>query len=389
MVVKKKIILCFVKYYLPGFRFGGPVRSIANFVENLGDEYDIHIVCLSHDGPDTLPYKNVVIDEWNQVGKAKVFYVSNKITKFSKIFKLLRETKYNVLYLNSFFSFTFTIFPLITRYLNLISLKPCIIAPRGEFAKNAIKLKKIKKLTYISFVKIIGLYNNLRWQASSNFEYADILRELGDIAKVINVAPDLISSKWSIQKKIPKRKMRIFKIVFLSRISPMKNLDFLIKVLTNVSSSLELSILGPKEDLQYWKKCKKLIKKLPHNIKVNIGNAVLHKKIQDTFSKYDLFAFPTRGESFGHVIPEALSAGTPILLSNQTSWQKNNSSGLQILPLNKNVWCKAIQEWVKLPYDKLIKRKQAALRYAHKIKLKNKKSILKNKQLFKVLPIKA
>ena len=29
---KKKVILCFIKYYLPGYRSGGPVRSIVNFV---------------------------------------------------------------------------------------------------------------------------------------------------------------------------------------------------------------------------------------------------------------------------------------------------------------------------------------------------------------------
>ena len=40
----------------------------------------------------------------------------------------------------------------------------------------------------------------------------------------------------------------------------MKNLDFLLKVLSKVRGSLELSIVGPKEDLKYWKKCVELIK---------------------------------------------------------------------------------------------------------------------------------
>ena len=62
-------------YGTPGFSFG--------------DVYDILIVCSSHDAIDNQPYDNIIINEWNQVGKAKVFYVSNNLIKFKKIFDLL------------------------------------------------------------------------------------------------------------------------------------------------------------------------------------------------------------------------------------------------------------------------------------------------------------
>ena len=380
--LKKKVILCFVKYYLPGYRYGGPVRSIVNFVEEFGDQYDIRIVCSSQDALDNKPYKGITIEEWNQVGKAKVFYVSNKLIKFKKIFKLLRQTKFDVLYLNSFFTFTFSIFPLLVQYFNFTSLKSCVIAPRGEFAKNAIKLKKFKKLMYIYFAKFIGLYDNLCWQASSNLESKDISRELKNTPKTIKVAPDLISSNWIIRKDVTYQKKDKFKIIFLSRISPMKNLDFLIKVLCSVSCPLEVSIIGPKDDKKYWEECKKLIKKAPKNVKIKIGEEIHPENVPDTFSRYNLFVFPTRGENFGHVIPEALSVGTPILLSDQTHWEQDNSLGLQILPLNNDAWKNAIEEWAKLSEDEIFKRKIAALDYAQRIKLRNKQSFLKNKKLF-------
>ena len=379
---KKKVILCFIKYYLPGYRSGGPVRSIVNFVEKFSDVYDIRIVCSSHDAIDNQPYDNIIINEWNQVGKAKVFYVSNNIIKFKKIFDLLNEPKYDVVYFNSFFTFTFSIFPLLLKYFKFIDLKSCIIAPRGQFSVNAIKIKKIKKLIYILFAKIIGLYKNVCWQASSKLELDDIKRVIGVTAKNIQIAPDLNFLKWSVHNKLPYQRKDILKIVFLSRISPMKNLDFLINTLAEVSYPLELSILGPKEDLHYWDVCKKLMDKLPNYIKVNIGGEVFPEEVQETFSKYDLFVFPTRGENFGHVIPEALSVGTPILLSNQTSWKQDKSLGIQILPLNENEWIKAIEEWANLSHDKLLTRKQAALDYAKKIKLDNENSIYKNKCLF-------
>jgi glycosyltransferase involved in cell wall biosynthesis len=379
---KKKVILCFIKYYLPGYRSGGPVRSIVNFVEKFGDVYDIRIVCSSHDAIDDKPYENIIIEEWNQVGKAKVFYVSNKIIKFKKIFDLLSDMKYDIIYLNSFFTFTFSIFPLMVQYFKFINLKSCVIAPRGEFTINAIKIKKLKKLIYIFFVKIIGLYKHVCWQASSELESEDIRRVIGVTARNIQVAPDLNFLKWSINDTLPYQRKDVLKIVFLSRISPMKNLDFLINILAGVSYPLELSILGPKEDLHYWDVCKKLIDKLPNYIKVNIGGEISPEKVQETFSKYDLFVFPTRGENFGHVIPEALSAGTPILLSDETPWQKDASLGLQIIPLQKQKWIKAVEEWINLSDAEILKRRQAAKNYSNKITLENEKSILRNKLLF-------
>jgi glycosyltransferase involved in cell wall biosynthesis len=378
----KAVILCLISEYLPGFRSGGPIRTIANLINQLGDEFEIRIICRDRDLGDSFSYSNIKIDRWNAVGGTKVFYASKKMIGFFGICKLLRETRYDILYLNSFFAFNFTIIPLILRYFGLVKQKPCAIAPRGEFAKNAIALKEKKKRLYLKLVKFFGLYNNLYWQASSHFELSDINKEFSEVAKIIKIAPDLISIKKLKLNKGFKIKRDCFRIIFLSRISPMKNLDFLIKVLTKVRTPLEFSIFGPKVDLKYWNQCRKLIEKLPSNIKVNINEEVSPKKVQEVFSQYDLFAFPTRGENFGHVILESLSAGTPVLLSDKTLWQTDKLLGLQAFSLNKNIWAMNIDKWANLTQDKLLARRRAALFYANKINIKNKKSLIENKSFF-------
>jgi len=87
----KKTILYFVPHYLPGFKSGGVVRSVNNFVENLGDEFDIKIISNDHDVKSKEPYKNVKINQWNNVGKAKVFYSSkqNIYSLFQKAYEVL------------------------------------------------------------------------------------------------------------------------------------------------------------------------------------------------------------------------------------------------------------------------------------------------------------
>ena len=69
-IIKKKI-LCFVNYYLPGFRSGGPVRTISNIVDQLGDEFEFMIVCSNHDAGETKLYQNIIEDGWQNIGKAK------------------------------------------------------------------------------------------------------------------------------------------------------------------------------------------------------------------------------------------------------------------------------------------------------------------------------
>ena len=85
----KKIILCFVPHYLPGFRLGGVARSIANFVDQLGDEFAIRIICSDRDLNDSKSYSNIKIDSWNVVGKAKVFYPSKKTISFFNNIKVI------------------------------------------------------------------------------------------------------------------------------------------------------------------------------------------------------------------------------------------------------------------------------------------------------------
>ena len=148
----KPIILCFVGYYLPGFLSGGPIRTIANLVDHLSDEFDIRIITRDRDFSSSVPYQNILIDDWNQVGSARVFYASKNFQNIFSFAKLLQDTPHDILYFNSFFDFKFTGLPLLARKFPTILCKPCLIAPRGEFSRGALSLKLFKKYVYILFV---------------------------------------------------------------------------------------------------------------------------------------------------------------------------------------------------------------------------------------------
>ena len=127
---------------------------------------------------------------------------------------------------------------------------------------------------------------------------------------------------WSVRKE---GKLRI---IFLSRISRMKNLSFVIEVLRSVKVSVEFSIWGPIEDQEYWERCKRQARQLSSNIDYVYQGTVNSELVISTIKEYDLFFLPTQGENFGHVVIEALSAGTPVLLSNQTPWRNLERDGV-------------------------------------------------------------
>lgn len=383
----KPVILCFVAYYLPGYRSGGPARTIVNFVEQLGDEFDVRIVTSDRDALDHKPYSGVSIDAWNTVGKAKVFYTSARMVNLRGIAEIMNKTAHDICYLNGYFSYSFTALPLLARRLGLAPQKPCVIAPRGQFSKAAIAFKAWKKRPYMQATRLVGLYKDLIWQASSVSEANDVRRELGSLASVVAVAPDLPLAIESVELKKTKsygtRPNGPLRIVFLSRISPMKNLDFLLETLRRVETPLEFTIYGPLRDSGFWNECQALISQLPHNISVDYCGEVAPTYVSKAFAGADLFVLPTLGENYGHVILESLAAGTAVLISDRTPWLASEDKAVEVLSLeDPAAWVKAIERWAGFDCAAFAHMRNVALIYAQQY-LKTNQSLERNRALFR------
>ena len=85
--------------------------------------------------------------------------------------------------------------------------------------------------------------------ASSEHEKNHITKKLSNKMRNIYVVPDFTPKPLqSLNDKFKPKEKGSLRLLFLSRISPMKNLDFLLKVLAKVEILVELSIYVPKED---------------------------------------------------------------------------------------------------------------------------------------------
>lgn len=345
----KPRILILIDYYIPGYKSGGPVRTIANVVEHLGEEFDFRIVTRDHDATETQPYPDIESNIWNQRGYSQVFYASS--ISFGLIRQVIQDVSPDTVYLNSFFS-PFAIRYLIMRRLGLVPHVPVILAPRGEFSPGALRLKRLKKRTYMCLASLVGLYRDLIWQASSEQEKHEIQAGWSkDIA--IHVAPDmpprvLDDADHRTRDKTPGSAH----FVFLSRISPKKNITMALRLLGQLEGEIAFSIVGPVRDEKYWRQCREVISTLPRNVKVEYLGAVPHHQVQEVLGKCHFFLLPTMGENFGHAILEAMLAGCPVLISDQTPWHglANRGVGWNLPLESENDWLRALQSCVSMDY---------------------------------------
>jgi glycosyltransferase involved in cell wall biosynthesis len=325
----RPIVLTFVHYYLPGYKSGGPLRTISNMVEALGDEVDFRIVTSDRDTTDAVPYPNLFEGKWKKVGKAHVLYLPPKGKGLRRIAGILRETPHDVLYLNSFFDPDFTLKPLLARRLYLAPKTRCVIAPRGEFSEGALSIKASKKKLFLATTRPAGLYRELTWQASSEHEAADIHRVLGSVARCIKIAMDLSHmTPRPLAPFVPRAPGEPLRVVFLARISPMKNLDYALEVLAKVKVDVRFDIYGPIGDESYWSRCRETIARLPTHVEANYRGSVEHDRVPSVLAGYDLFFLPTKGENYGHVIHESLASGTPVLIADTTPWRNLREAGV-------------------------------------------------------------
>jgi glycosyltransferase involved in cell wall biosynthesis len=102
----------------------------------------------------------------------------------------------------------------------------------------------------------------------------------------------------------------------------MKNLEGALRILAMTSMPIILDIYGNQESAAYWKECERLMHELPPHVTVTYHGNVPSDDVITVMASYDLFFLPTLGESFGHVILEALLAGCPVLISDRTPWRQ-------------------------------------------------------------------
>jgi glycosyltransferase involved in cell wall biosynthesis len=328
-VTARKRVLALADYYTPGYKAGGPIRTLTALVHYLGARLEIRVMTRDRDLGDAEPYPGVTPGRWVAVGGAECCYLPPDQLDLRSLRRIIVDTDHAVLYVNSLFSEPLSIKPLLLRRLGLLPRVPTVVAVRGELHPGALRLRRVKKICFLACARAVRLHAGVTWQATSDQEARYIRRWFGRRARIA-VAPNLRvrSTGGAAPRRGSRTKADPLRVAFISRISRNKNLEGTLEVLRGVRTAVDFNIYGPHEDSRYWARCASLIGKLPDNVTARYCGIAPHAEIDAILRSHDLFFLPSHGENFGHVILEALDAGCPVLISDRTPWRDLEEAGV-------------------------------------------------------------
>ena len=298
------------------------MRSLLRMCDWLQDEFEFRVITRNRDLGVRTPYPGHRPGGWYSFGATEVAYLGSPAGAPTPLLARLKEWPPDLLYFHSFLDPSLVVMPLLLRRFGLISRDlPVVVTPRGEFSPGALGIKPLRKALFIQLARGSGLYKDITWAATDAQEETYIRGYWGSAARVgivPNLPPRADAAALPPRRPKPRGTLRL---VFLSRISPMKNLLGVLSALGGVSVPVSLDIYGPQEDPEYWAKCAQTIATLPAAVEVKYRGPAAPENVLEVLSSYDVFLLPSLGENFGHVILEALLAGCPLILSDQTPWR--------------------------------------------------------------------
>lgn len=303
-------VLVLLGCFRRGHEATGPNQSMIGMARTLGDRFRFRVIA---DVPGTRE------TGWTEVAGVEQRALPQGRFGAKGLREAIRTTPHDLLVMNSIFDRQLTIPALAMRRLGLIPRTPALLAPRGEFSPGALALKSPKKRLHLAAVRKLGLLDDVSLQATSDDEAAKIRSGFPSAGRIL-VGPN-VRALPPLPRHAPRGEGEKLRIAFLGRIVAIKNLDFALAVLAEARVPARFDIFGPIEDREVWARCLERIERMPGAVEVHHRGLIAQADVFEALAGYDLLFLPSGGENFGHAIFEALAAGTPVLISDQTPWR--------------------------------------------------------------------
>ncbi|MEX2595454.1 MAG: glycosyltransferase family 4 protein, partial [Salibacteraceae bacterium] len=309
------------------------------------------VLTRNRDWFDPTPYA-LEADQWLTKGRESVFYVSRDI--WIRILKMVVAFDGDVIYFNGFYSPKFNALPLIY-FLATGTNKQLIVAPRGMLNSNAIALKSFQKKRLISMYKLLGIQRKVLFHATDDKELQAIksVYPSANICTLSNVPPIVDAGSKNLDDDL------IF--ISVGRLSKVKNTLGLIEIFRSVLSN-KVFFIGSADNKSYERACLDLTTSSKHII---IKGAMPPSGVKELYNQRSIFVSMTTGENFGHAIIEAMAAGCPVIISDQTPWNDLEDFGAGwVIPLDQpERWQQQLKACSEMSADEYHKFSDRAKQY--------------------------
>ncbi|GAC1309886.1 MAG: glycosyltransferase [Mucilaginibacter sp.] len=343
--------------YKPAFVYGGPTMSVSMLCEQLVKVgVFVTVFTTKANGKEELP---VASGESINVDGVPVRYF-NRVTKDhshfspSLLFRLWKDVnKFDLVHIHAWWNLV----SVLSCFIALLRKVPVLVSPRGTLSPYSFGNRHIGAKWLIH--QLLGKYllNESHIHTTTQRERDAVMRLIHP--RSINLLPNFI--QLPAAKAISVRpSSTTLKLIFFSRIEEKKGLDILLNALTLVTVPYHLTIAGSGNP-DYIE-----------SLKIIAANNQIENKISwigfrddnktELLQQFDLFVLPSYDENFGNAVIESLSAGTPVLISDQVGladYVKENILGW-ICQINEASIGNAINEIAENHRDELTRiRKEA------------------------------
>lgn len=331
----------------PISEFGGPNKSLAgvcNLFKKTGIKYRV-IARSKHNGKNN----SIKADNNPEISFKETIKVGELIQEFKKT---------EVIWINTLYNYSFSMLPLLA--LLFTPKRTVLISPRGELLKGALNLKKY---VYLRFFKWgLSIAGHEYYVHYANVHEAEksygILKKYPELI-FNNVISGAISEKQHIVNTTER-----FVLGYFGRVSAIKNVEFLLKLLSELPDTVVLEIHGSIIESRYVSNLKQQINKLDLSSRVTFHDSYNSANFSQRADGVDVVLIPSKSESFCHVFFEAIESRKLVLSSTGLPWTAANETVPgTLLDLDVILWRERILQLMNYDQDTYNKEQEQLVAY--------------------------
>jgi len=345
------MIIILSPQFAPAYKAGGPIKSIGGIVGILRRaNFKFKVIALDYDIDGTKLDTTKFEENVDYVPKVTI---KSLITYFKGS---------ELIWFNTLYSPSFSIYPLLALFFT--KKTTVLVSPRGQLLQGALSLKKRMYLRVFKFLlratghKIVAHFTNEQELEKS----IGTFKEFKTIV-LNNPISGVLKGDSNLKRPDPN-----FVIGYFGRISPIKNIEFILNLLPELDASVSFHIHGAFEDLAYQAQLEKLISTLKISNRVRFCGTYDTNTFAAKTNEVDLMVIPSFSENFCHVFFEAIEVRKIVIASDGLPWEDANKTVKNtIMPLQPKRWIDRIEYVQNLSFEAYKKEQEDLVVFYNRI----------------------
>ena len=308
-------ILHVVPSYIPAWRYGGPIHSVHGLCKALAARgHHVQVATTNVDGEgDT----NVPLDSPVDLDGVEVrYFPSKRLRRLYYSPPLHRFIASQVPRMNLIHAHSVYLWPTtVAAHLARKAKKPYVLSPRGMLVPDLIaRRSRHLKQAWLALFEKRNVENAAAIHVTSRLEGEDLLatglrpRKMFEIPNGLDLPEHDGAKPGQLLPGLPETY-----VLFLGRISWKKGLDRLVSALPT-SPALNLVVAG-NDDENYWPTVLKIASERGVAGCIHYVGYVEGETKRALLSNAMMLVLPSYSENFGNVVLEAMSLGTPVVVT--------------------------------------------------------------------------